>query len=61
MDYSLGFGRLKSFQVGSRTEVHSAKNMLCKGLSQPVFAVAFKLVYAQSAPETSESAEKSRQ
>jgi len=31
-----------------RIDVRSAKGMLCKGLSQPGFALAFKLAHAQS-------------
>lgn len=29
-----------------RIDIHSAKGMLCKGLSQPGFAQAFKLLHA---------------
>lgn len=69
MACSLSIGGLKPFQVGNycvkamghgRTEVYGAKDMLYNGLSQPSFAVAFKLVHAQSPPETSEHTAKIR-
>lgn len=70
MTHGLATGGLKSFQVGN----YWVKAMvghwcgrgtivprMCKGLSQPVFAVAFKPVHAQSPPETSECTAKTGQ